>query len=114
VGGCKHGVTEWGAKSPGKRKALRQLDVSEKITQASQNARERIFHDLEAMIENGFEAGILRRQPISFLGEIFFTLADAALEKASRDPANFDQYKSLGWKALWGAIARAGERISPR
>lgn len=57
------------------------------------------------MVENGFATGVLREQPILFLGEVIHALADLVLEMASRDPAKIGRYKHLGWEMLWGAIA---------
>jgi AcrR family transcriptional regulator len=96
---------DWGERNPDNRGALRQLGVSERITEASQKAGEAMFDDLQTVVVNGFKAGILREQPISFLGGIIQALADMVLEMASRDPAGLERYKSLGWTALWGAIA---------
>jgi hypothetical protein len=92
--------------SPDKRKALRQLDVSDKITEASQDASQAMFYDLQRMVEKGFATGVLRDQPILFLWGVIQGLADLVLETASRDPAKIGQYKHLGWETLWGAIAR--------
>jgi len=97
---------DWGVSSPNKRKALRQLDVSDKITEASQGASQAMFYDLQRMVEKGFATGVLRDQPILFLWGVIQGLADLVLETASRDPAEIGQYKHLGWEALWGAIAR--------
>jgi AcrR family transcriptional regulator len=97
---------DWGMSSPDKRKALRQLDVSDKITEASQDASQAMFYNLQRMVEKGVETGVLRDQPILFLWGVIQGLADLVLETASRDPAEIGQYKQLGWETLWGAIAR--------
>jgi AcrR family transcriptional regulator len=93
---------DWGESNPDKRKALRQLSVSERITEASQNAGEAMFDDLQTVVLNGFKTGILREQPLTFLGEVIQALADSVLQMAARDPAGLDAYKALGWTALWG------------
>ena len=97
---------DWGVSNPDKRKALRQLDVSDKITEASQDASQAMFYDLQRMVEKGFATGVLRDQPILFLWGVIQGLADLVLETASRDPAKIGQYKHLGWETLWDAIAR--------
>jgi len=97
---------DWGVSNPDKRKALRQLDVSDKITEASQDASQAMFYDLQRMVEKGFATGVLRDQPILFLWGVIQGLADLVFETASRDPAKIGQYKHLGWETLWGAIAR--------
>lgn len=99
-------LIDWGASSPDKWKALRQLKVSEKITEASQNAGQAMFDDFRGVVGNGFKTGILREQPIFFLARVAEALADMVLETASRDPGKLNHYKFLGWQALWGALAR--------
>jgi AcrR family transcriptional regulator len=97
---------DWGLSSPDKRMALRQLDVSDKITEASQDASQAMFYKLQRMVEKGVETGVLRDQPILFLWGVIQGLADLVLETASRDPSKIGQCKHLGWESLWGAIAR--------
>jgi AcrR family transcriptional regulator len=97
---------DWGVSSPAKRKALRQFEVSDKITGASQDSSQAMFYNLQRMVEKGFATGVLRDQPILFLWGVIQGLADLVLETASRDPAKIRQYKHLGWETLWGAIAR--------
>jgi AcrR family transcriptional regulator len=99
-------LIDWALDTPEKRKTLRQLEVSEKITEASRNASAAMSRDLQAMVMRGFETGILREQPIPYLGQTIFALADMTVEMASRDPGKFDEYRSLGWETLWAAIAR--------
>jgi len=96
---------DWGASNPNKRRALSQLNVSEKITMDIQNAAEIMFENLQNVVANAMKEGILREQPIYFLGEIINSLADMVLEMTFRNPEKLLEYKVLGWKALWGAIA---------
>ena len=96
----------WGLTGPDKRKALRQLSVSGKITEASQNAGQAMFSHLQMVVESGFKTGILREQPIFFLGGVIQALADMVLEMASGDPAKGGGYKHLGWERCGGASAR--------
>lgn len=97
---------DWGAGNPAKHKALRQLSVSDRITEVSHNTGEALFYDLQKVIERGFKAGILRKQPVSFLGGVIQALADMVLEMAYRDPSQLDQFKTFGWASLWGAIVQ--------
>jgi hypothetical protein len=68
--------------------------------------RQAMFSHLQMVVESGVKTGVLREQPIFFLGGVIQALADMVLEMASRDPAKGGQYKRLGWEALWSAIAR--------
>lgn len=105
---CRHfwnRSIEWGAKNPAKRKAMRQLGVSEKVTEASRKAGFEIFRDIQAMLDEGFRSGILRQQPASFLGATIEALTDMVLDLVSRDRGNLEQYKNSGFETLWGAIS---------
>ena len=60
---CRHlwdRSIDWGAASPAKRKAMRQLAVSGKITGATRKAGAEGFRDMEAMLNEGFDTGVLR------------------------------------------------------
>lgn len=105
---CRHlwdRSVDWGAISPAKRKAMRQLAVSDKITEATRKAGVGAFRDVEAMLDEGFATGVLRHQPIAFVGGIIESLAEMVLEFIARDPSNTDTYKSAGFDAFWGAIS---------
>jgi AcrR family transcriptional regulator len=105
---CRHlwdRSIDWGATSPAKRKAMRQLTVSDKITEATRKAGAEGFRDMQAMLDEGFVTGVLRHQPIAFVGGIVESLAEMVLEFIARDPANVSTYKSAGFDAFWGAIA---------
>ena len=105
---CRHlwdRSIDWGAISPAKRKAMRQLSVSDKITEATRKAGAEGFRDMEAMLHEGFATGVLRPQPIAFVGGIIESLAEMVLEFIARDPANIKIHKSAGFDAFWGAIS---------
>jgi AcrR family transcriptional regulator len=96
---------EWGLRSPEKHKAIRQLNVSEKLTVETRKAAWTTFSDLEEMIAEGFRSRVLRKQPVDFLGRIMDALADMVLEMASMEPGKLKEYKLLGWNAFWAAIS---------
>jgi AcrR family transcriptional regulator len=105
---CRHlwdRSIDWGAISPEKRKAMRQLAVSGKITEATRKAGAEGFSDMEAMLNEGFDTGVLRPQPIAFVGGIIESLAEMVLEFIAGDPVKTDSYKNAGFDAFWGAIA---------
>lgn len=100
------GYIDWGVGNPNKRRALRQLSVSEKVSVDNQNTAEIMFENLQNVVANAINEGVLREQPMYFLSETINSLADMVLELAFRNPEKLLEYKTLGWKALWGAIAR--------
>lgn len=96
---------DWGISSPQKHEALRQLEVSHKITGATENATNAMSHDLQVLVEKGFDSGVLRRQPVLFLWGIIQVIAGLVLQKAAGDRHKVIEYEELGWNTLWSAIA---------
>lgn len=97
----------WGAINPEKREAMRQLAVFRRIVEAKQKAGLDACDDIERMIVRDFESGALRMQPIAFLVGSMEALAAMVFEMAANDSGKLDEYKRLGWEALWGAISPA-------
>ncbi|MDW5312522.1 TetR/AcrR family transcriptional regulator [Rhizobium sp. PL01] len=105
---CRHlwdRSIDWGATSPAKRKAMRQLTVSDKITEQTRKTGAEGFSDMEAMLNEGFASGVLRQQPVAFIGGILESLTELVLEHIARDPAETETYKRSGFDAFWGAIS---------
>ena len=96
---------DWGISSPQKHEALRQLEVSHKITGATENTTNAMSHDLQVLVEKGFESGVLRRQPVLFLWGVIQGIAGLVLQKAAGEGEKASEWEELGWNTLWGAIA---------
>jgi AcrR family transcriptional regulator len=95
----------WGLQNPEKRDALRQLSVSEKVSQVVEHAEDETCSSMASMIEADLRSGILREQPIEFLSRTIQALGDMVTAMIARDQARTDEYLNLGWRSLWGAIA---------
>jgi AcrR family transcriptional regulator len=98
-------LIEWGVSNPEKREAMRKLAVSEKVAEAKRKAEDEACNDVLGMIEADFEKGALRKQPVAFLAGTMNALADMVFEMAAKDPDGLNEYRRLGWEALWGAIS---------
>ena len=96
---------DWGADQPAKRRAMRQLVVSDRITAQSREIGNRGFRDLEAMMAESRAAGVLRDQPAEFVAAVMEALAEAMLEFIAREPGRRQHYKQAGFEALWCAVA---------
>lgn len=96
---------DWGTKFPEKHEALRQLEVSHKISDAALNANQAMSRELQNLVETGFASGALRIQPVLFLWGIIQSIASLVLQTFARDESMIDECKDLGWETLWGAIA---------
>lgn len=96
---------DWGAAQPAKRKAMRQLGVSDRISEASRQIGARGFRDIQAMIEESRAAGVLRDHPPAFGAAIMESLAETMLEFIAREPRQQEHYKRAGFEAFWNAVA---------
>jgi len=95
---------DWGAKYPVKRKAMRQLGVSERITPATRQAGSAAFRDVSAAFEQAHALGPLKDQPMAFLSASFEALAETTLEFTARDPDGREAYKQAGFQIFWGGL----------
>jgi AcrR family transcriptional regulator len=106
---CRHvwdRSIEFGVNHPLKWRAIQHLGVSGRLTDASKRAGSKGFQDIEAMLQEGFSSGVLRKQPVAFVGSIMEALSEMALNFIAREPAKLAEYQRAGFDAFWGAIAK--------
>lgn len=97
---------DWGAKHPMKRKAMRQLSVSERITEQSRRQGNAAFGDINKMIEESLVDGGPEGCSMAFAGGIFEALAETTLEFIARDPRQHEHYKETGFAFFWSGISK--------
>jgi len=96
---------EWGAKNPMKRKAMRQLSVSERIREENKRQGAAAFSDINRMLEKSVAAGALKGRSSAFVGAIFEAVAETTLEFIARDPKERERYKQSGFEFFWNGIS---------
>jgi AcrR family transcriptional regulator len=96
---------DWGVTNPQKQKAMKQLSVSDKITAATRSSVECSYSELHTVLLEQIANGRLRNTPTAFGLAILGGLAEATMEFVARDPANADEYRSIGFEIFWNAIA---------
>jgi AcrR family transcriptional regulator len=96
---------DWGVAFPAKRKAMSQLSVSDRITEASSKAGREAFHKIEALMHESLACGARKDQPPAFVAAIMEALADTTMHFIAREPAQADHYKRIGFDAFWGAVS---------
>lgn len=93
----------WGAADPLKHRALRQLSVSERVTEASRAAGRKCVGQFSRVLEE-----ISRnRERTEFSGAVMNALADTTLDFIAREPGRAKRYTELGFDAFWRAAAGA-------
>ena len=93
---------DWGAAHSAKRKAIRQLTVSDRIGEPFRQSANEAFRDIYALMDESVAAGAMTKQPPAFVAAIFDALADTTMEFVAREPDAHDRYRSAGFEALWG------------
>ncbi len=89
---------------PAKRRALRQLAVSEHVTRANKMAGRVMFAEIDEALEEGRAGGCLDGLPIDFAGAIMITLAETTVDSIEREPRRGRALTRGGFNAFWNAI----------
>jgi len=97
---------DWGAAHPAKRKAMRQLTVSDRVAERTRQIGGRAFHDVQALLDESLAAGMMKDQPPAFAAAVMEALAETTLEFIAREPKRKERYKCGGFAAFWGAVSK--------
>ena len=95
----------WGSAHPLKRRAVRQLAVSDRITEESKKRVGEAFGEFNDMMRECAAGGAMRHQPPSFVSAIMSALADTTMDFIAREPAQAKRYTKAGFDAFWKAVA---------
>lgn len=99
------GFIDWGAANPTRRKALRQLKVSDRIGEECRRRGEGLFAEFRLLLEEAL-GGATADDRIDYIGAVLNALAETTLEFIARDPGRHDHHRALGFETFWKAIAR--------
>ena len=95
----------WGSAHPLKRRAVRQLAVSDRITEESKKRVGEAFGEFNDMMRECAAGGAMRHQPPSFVSAIMSAIADTTMDFIGREPARAKRYTKAGFDAFWAAVA---------
>jgi AcrR family transcriptional regulator len=95
----------WGSAHPEKRKAMRQLAVSDRITEKSKRLAGDLFEEFNDMMRECAAGGAMRHQAPAFASAVMSAIADTTMEFIARDPAQAKRYTKAGFDAFWRAVA---------
>jgi AcrR family transcriptional regulator len=93
----------WGSAHPLKRKAVRQLAVSDHITEATKKVVGEAFEEFNGMMRECAAGGAMRHQSPSFVTAIMSAIADTTMDFIAREPALAKRYTRAGFEAFWKA-----------
>ena len=98
---------DWDLGEPAKSKAMRQLAVSERISETSRRLGSAPFRDIEALLAESIADGPLKEQPIAFVGAFMQSLTDTVAQFIRQEPGSRSRYKQAGFDAFWNAITKS-------
>jgi AcrR family transcriptional regulator len=95
----------WGAANPAKRRALRQLQVSERISAESRKIGAEATAPLHALLDESVVTGAGDDSTRNFIGSLLEALTEVTLDFIAREPARREHYNRVGFGVLWNAIS---------
>lgn len=95
----------WGIRNPLAHGAIRKLGVSEKISHETEKAVEDMFPELNELCRRSVRPVFMSDEFKTFGDALFLSLAETTMEFATREPARAADFKSLGFEAMWRALA---------
>lgn len=95
----------WGVQDPDKRKALSQLAMSERVSEAVKAIGQQAFAHIYTQIKENTAKGLLRDYPPDFTSAILESLAQTSIAFMLREPELAQKYSDAGFDAFWNAIA---------
>src|ERR1700737_1350403 len=96
----------WGGANPFERKALAQLEVSDRLSLESKRAGLAPFIEIQKMAQDARAQHVFRDLPEEFAGGRMGALAETAMEFMTTNPKTADQYRQLGFAVLWAGITK--------
>ena len=95
----------WGSTHPLRRRAMRQLTVSDRITKKSKKLVEDAFGEFDDMMRECAAGGVMKHEPSAFVSAIMSAIADTTMDFIVREPAQAKRYTKAGFDAFWKAVA---------
>jgi AcrR family transcriptional regulator len=96
---------QWGADNVSKRRALSQLEVSDRIGETARYVGAQAAQDVVAELFEGRNIGLLGEQSADFIAGLFVAMAETTLDFIARQPDRRERFKRAGFKALWNLLS---------
>jgi AcrR family transcriptional regulator len=96
----------WGVANPMQRKALAQLEVSDRLSLESKTAGLAPFIEIQTMARDARARHVFRDLPEEFVAGTMRALAETTMEFMTANPKMADQYRQLGFAVLWAGITK--------
>lgn len=98
-------LIQWGHGNPTRRKALRQLKVSDRVSAESRNCSHALFGELLAMVEETLAGHIAADRMSFYIGTVFNGLADITIDATAANPKDYEHLRQAGFDLYWKGAA---------
>ncbi len=98
------GYMDWGIAHPSYVNALKQLAVSEIITEDTRAKAGQFFPEVHAVSRACIAQSSLAGYPGAFADAVFMALADSTIQFAIQYPKQAEAYKAAGFKVFWKGL----------
>lgn len=95
----------WGLANPNAQQAVRQLAVSDCISQETMNEVELLYPELHDLAQHCIRQEFLRDDNRVFADTMFFRMAETAMEFAGKKPEKARYWIDAGFEAMWRALS---------
>lgn len=99
-------LIDWGLANPVAHQAMRQLAISDKITEETEQQVNDSHPELHQMCEKSILPLFLSPPFRRFGDTIFFAMAETTMEFATREPERTEEFKTVGYEAMSRALCR--------
>ncbi|ARW11822.1 TetR family transcriptional regulator [Acetobacter pasteurianus] len=101
---CWDRLVNWGAEHPAQHKAMRQLSVSDRISENTRDAVNLAFQDINRMIRDNLNRGAAGDESAAFVGALIIAMSDVTLDCIAAHPEKIDLYRESGFQVFWNGI----------
>jgi AcrR family transcriptional regulator len=97
----------WGVANREQRKVLAQLKVSDILTNASKEAGNAPFVEIETMIRDAIQRRVFRDDlPVELVSKSLGALAEATMDLMTLHPTKANTYRDSGFQMFWSCITK--------
>ncbi|WP_312949894.1 TetR/AcrR family transcriptional regulator [Superficieibacter sp.] len=95
---------DWGVRNPLGNCTVRQLAVSEKITNETKQQVKDMFPEMQTLCRNSV-LPIFKTEAFNAFGDAcFLALAETTMAFAAREPARASEFNAVGFETMWRAL----------
>jgi AcrR family transcriptional regulator len=98
-------LIEWGIANPTWRKALRQLKVSDRISDERRRHCDAMFAEAREMVEQSLAGHVAPKRASFYIGTVLMGLADITIEAIFASPKSREHLKRAGFDLFWKGTA---------